>query len=156
MLVKNYLFIIFAESSNLHVRRKRIIDPTWHRNQNLTQHVPYIVNIIIDGIPHCAGSILLAHIILTAAHCVNHDLSHYRVLSGSQFANQGIPHNITRKILHPNYGADTFTNDLALLIIYPPINFYNLFNQIIEVNRVPVQPNTFGIVSGWGCSEITS
>ena len=148
--------MILAESSNFNVRRKRVIDPTWHRNQHLTQHIPYIVNIITDGIPNCAGSILSAHIILTAAHCMDHDLFLCKVLSGSQFVNQGIPHNITRKIIHPDFVHGRFSNDLALLIINPPINIYNSFNQKIEVKEVPVPPHTFGTVSGWGCNAISS
>ena len=67
---------------------------------------PYIVNILKNGRSHCAGTILDPNIILTSGRCVPETFpsSRYTILSGSVKRDDGIPHNITRKILHP--GSD--------------------------------------------------
>ena len=116
-------------------------------------HVPYIVNILENGFPSCGGSILHAHIIVTAAHCVENPAI-YRVLSGSSYINQGINHNVRKKILHPEYHSRALPNDLALLIIFPPIDLnYNSVNKKIPLYNGYIQPLELVTVSGWGCMQ---
>ena len=117
-------------------------------------HVPYIVKILKDGITECAGSILTPYMIITAAHCVE-DPERYTILSDSSYVNLGTPHNITRKIIYPDYHPERFGNDLALLLINPPINLVNSLNRRILLHDGDIPENSFGTISGWGCNEIT-
>ena len=80
----------------------------------MIHEVPYIVNILKNGVPNCGGSILLSTLIITAAHCIKDDAI-YSVLSGSRHENRGIPHNITRKIIYPLFIPGGLLNDLACL-----------------------------------------
>ena len=150
------LFIIFAgELSDYHVRKKRVIDKTPGGNKPVMfHHVPYIVRITTNGNSECAGNILSPVIILTAAHCVEERTMTYSVLSSSRYLDRGINHNITRIIIHPDYRPNGFSHDLALLVIFPPIDIHHLPNQKIEIHEGPVPKNTLGTVSGWGCNSV--
>ena len=121
----------------------------------LIQQVPYVVNIRDNGYRNCAGSILTPYIILTAAHCVEEHESNYSILSGSRYANNGTFHHVTRIIRHPGYHRSKFEDDLALLIIFPPIDIIRSVNRNIHLHLGLLMPNAFGTVSGWGCNAIT-
>ena len=139
------------------VRKKRVINETPNENKPVNiQQVPYIVNILHDGISHCAGSILTERFILTAAHCFLNTHAIYKVLSGSSRSNQGKPHNIIRTLVHSEYRANANLNDIALIFIFPPIDFTRSPNRKIGLHsaRLP-PPNTLGTVSGWGCNGMT-
>ena len=113
--------------------------------------VPYIVNILEDGRPCCSGSILAPDIIITAAHCVE-DPAFYSVLSGTGET----PHHILRIIMHPRYRKEAFTNDIALLTIYPHIVFqpHSVNNKVVLYSSMP-RANTFATISAWGCTQDT-
>ena len=147
-------FIILTEkSSNLLIRKKRVFDPTPNGNQPVDLvHVPYIVSIEEEGQYICGGSILASNIIATAAHCVDEPNVTYKVKSGSSHVVYGILHNVTRKLIHPQFNFHTlFTNDLALLVIEPHINFRHSQNREISLFNGHLPPNTLGVFSGWGC-----
>ena len=137
-------------------RKKRLIDYSPGGNGPVSiNQVPYVVSIHEYEKYECVGIILASNVILTAAHCVEEHVSAYSILSGSTFANNGTSHRITLKIVHPGYNSRGFVDDLALLIIHPPINIYHSVNRKIELIVGPVPPYTLGIVSGWGCNRIT-
>ena len=119
------------------------------------QQVPYVVVIKQREKPICSGSILASNIILTSAHCVEGYFTTYSILSGSPCVNYGIRHNVIRKILHPGFRSRSYENDLALLIIFPPIDLESFYNRKIEINEGPVLANTSATVSGWGCIDVT-
>ena len=149
------MYYISEESSDLHVRKKRLIDKSEFGDRPIEiGHVPYIVNIHKNGKTNCAGSILAPNIIITAAHCV-YDDAWYIILSGSSHENHGVPHNVTRKIIHPDYRLRRFPNDLALLIINPPIDLINSPNRKIALYNGEVTENTPGTISGWGSNYMT-
>ncbi|XP_033227067.1 chymotrypsin-1-like [Belonocnema kinseyi] len=59
------------ESSDLHIRKKRVINRTNNGQvPGSLQRAPYIVNIVKDGLSHCAGIILDSDIILTVPSCI--------------------------------------------------------------------------------------
>ena len=149
--------MLTEKSADHHVRKKRIIDRTSCGNLPVEiENVPYIVIVKQHGNPTCAGSILAPNIIITSAHCVADHHTTYSILSGTSCANgAGKPHNVIRKIIHPDYQPKTFTDDLALLIIFPPIDLESFPNRKIDVNEGPVLTNTNATVSGWGCIDIT-
>ena len=119
------------------------------------QQVPYIVVLQEHGKPTCSGSILASNIILTSAHCVEGYFATYSILSGSACVDHGIHHNVITKIMHPGFRPRTYTDDLALLIIFPPIDLESFHNRKIEINERPVLTNTFATVSGWGCIDMS-
>ena len=112
---------------------------------------PYIVNILINNVPTCAGSILSPIVVLTAAHCVFENNWQYTILSGSHFTNRGRPHDLRNKIIHPGYNPHTSdANGIALIHIFPPIDLVHSPNRPIELATGPVAPHTLGTLSGWG------
>ena len=150
------LLFFSEESWDLHVRQKRLIDNTPGGNRRVNiQQVPYVVNIRDNGYRNCAGSILTPYIILTAAHCVEEHESNYSILSGSAYANNGTFHHVTRIIRHPGYHPRRFADDLALLIISPPIDIIRSVNRNILLYSGPLLLNSLGTVSAWGCNAIT-
>ena len=116
--------------------------------------MPYIVSILKNGIINCGAAILEQSILITAAHCIANENMTYTILSGSPFRNHGIPHTIRRKIIHPHYNERQYSNDLALLIIYPPINLEFPPNRKISLYNEPIVPNTLAIFSGWGSTSL--
>ena len=116
----------------------------------LIQQVPYIVNILVNGVSNCGGSILTPKIVITAAHCVFMNHVTYHILSGSEKINSGVQHNITGKLIYPYYNPHMSGNDIALLKISPPIEFIYSHNQRIELYRGNIPSGTLGTFSGWG------
>ena len=117
--------------------------------------VPYMVNIQRDNDSICGGSILTPNNILTAAHCLVDAAMHYRVLSGSKYKNRGTPHKIIKKIVHPGFVLSSYKNDLALIVISPPIDFIHSPNRGIQLyNGSLPSENPYGTFTGWGCCRI--
>ena len=141
--------ILSDRSGDVQIRKKRLIDTVSNRYiPTDIDKEPYVVNILKDGIPNSAGSILGPHIIITAAHSSwGFDIS---ILSGSSNVNRGQPHSVTMTITHPHYNNRTFRNDLALLVISPRIDFEHSANKPISLFIGNLPPNSHGIISGWG------
>ncbi|XP_033230877.1 trypsin beta-like [Belonocnema kinseyi] len=119
----------------------------------MIQQVPYIVNLQKNKNNICGGSILSETVIITAAHCIE-DQGKHRILSGSSYVSKGTQHKITKIIMHPGYHPKSFVDDLALLIIYRPIDFRCSPNKKISLYDGHVTPNIPAITSGWGCNGI--
>lgn len=84
----------------------------------------WAVSILTNESSLCGGSIISQSWILTAAHCVEH-YQRIRVLvsasANTLLANE--QRRLSRSIhLHPNYAANQFINDIALIEVYPPFN----------------------------------
>lgn len=102
----------------------------------------------------CGGAILSLDNILTAAHCVRDPNGVYNVVSGSHFRNDGVRHGIITKILHEDYKVGLNGNDLATLIITPPIDARHSSNRKIKLFKETLPPIASSIFSGWGCNRI--
>ena len=72
-------------------------------------------------------------------------------MSGSSRINNGIFHNITRKIVNQQYKVNKYANDLAMLKIFPPIDLERSPNRQIELHNGNLPLNPIGTFSGWGC-----
>ena len=114
------------------------------------EQVPYVVSIKKDGNHICGGSILEPHVILTAAHCVE-KYANYNILSGSSHLKNGIYHKVIKIIKHPDYHPSTYSDDLALLTIYPNIDLEHSPNRRISLFTGNLSMNASGTISGWGC-----
>ena len=64
----------------------------------------YIVNIQMDGVSHCVGTILDEDIIVTSTDCID-DIprTKFTILSNSRLRNNGTPHHVTRSISAPGF-----------------------------------------------------
>ena len=111
-------FPFAEESSNLLIRKKRVIDKT--RNGGLPiqlSRAPYIVNILKNGRSHCAGAILEADIIITTRLCVAEIPGvTFTILSNSALRNNGTPHHIVRRSSNPGFGFGDSFNYFAFII----------------------------------------
>ena len=137
------------------VRKKRIIDDSSDSAQvRGIQEVPYIVNILKDGESFCGASILSRNILLTAAYCVHDDHAVYVILSNSIYRNIGLPHRIEIKYIHDHYNSTNMANNLALLVISPPIDLVNSHNRHIELYKRRGRIPSHGRLSGWGCTHL--
>ena len=144
----------FLEENINKIRTKRLINYSPNGNKPvMLHHVPYIVNIHRNGTGNCAGVIVAPHLIITAAHCISENVP-YSILSNSIFRDEGTPHTIQRKIFHPHFNPRNFENDLALLVIAPPIKFTHSSNRDIQLFTGTVAPGALGLFSGWGCVAI--
>ncbi|XP_033226980.1 brain-specific serine protease 4-like [Belonocnema kinseyi] len=140
----------YQESSVMHIRKKRIIDKTPSgRLPEKLERAPCIVNILKNGVSHCAGCILHSMIVITAAYCVRdtYPFAKFTILSGSEMRNNGTFHRIQRKLLHPH-------SDLALVLVDPPIDIKNGPNRRVDIYRGAVRPYAYGRFSGWGCTSL--
>lgn len=83
---------------DLLIRKKRVIDET--RSGDMSSSLgrfPYIVNILKNGISHCAGIIMEPDIILTVNTCIMPPISErFSILSGSSERDNGTTHSIIR------------------------------------------------------------
>ena len=156
----NFYILIFCcllykgiVSSNLNIRKKRIVDRTTHGSTPLEiAQFPFIVNIQINNKSSCGGSILSSTKILTAAHCLRFHDQEYSVLSGSHYKNSGIRHRIIMKIIYPSVHRNSvYENDLAMLSISPPIDLVLSHNRRIELYNENLPPNAYGTFASWKC-----
>lgn len=108
----------------------------------------------------CGGSLVSSNHVLTAGHCVYNrpDLILVRLGDLDLFSNadnvQPIDVIIERKILHPQYSATTYTNDIAVLKLRNSISFSALIHPIClpwgEEIRKRDFSRTFPFIAGWG------
>ena len=74
----------------------------------------------------CGASIINEYWVLTAAHCLESEsASNIDIQVGSDnfYAQGGTSYNANEIILHNNYNANTYNNDIALIRLEVPITF---------------------------------
>ncbi|XP_033231729.1 trypsin-4-like [Belonocnema kinseyi] len=130
-------------SSNIHIRKKRVIDYTKEGAKifKITQF-PYIVQVLQKGIKICSGTILSPDYILTAKVCADEAKEEYSVESGGLY--------MSKIINHPVVGV-YIEGHLALLVIRPLIDFeLPSLNRNILLFEGVLPPSTLATIVGWG------
>lgn len=104
----------------------------------------------------CAGSIIAAKWILTAAHCEGAigrfvTAGHVNLKSKDR-----IKLEVKKAYTHPKYIEKTYTHDFALIELRYPIHFENMGLKAIDlltpelVNQGAIAPGTIATAMGWG------
>ncbi|CAK8671500.1 chymotrypsin A-like [Clavelina lepadiformis] len=112
----------------------------------------------------CGGTVIDKYWILTAAHCVEDELSSTITVyvgkhSRDEFESMEQRLSVKEIFIHPDYNMNVlFGNDIALLQLTSPIEFSRFVRPIcLPQSRSEIPPaNTTCISTGWGRSEYNS
>ncbi|XP_065338973.1 trypsin-1-like isoform X1 [Cloeon dipterum] len=114
---------------------------------------PFQVSVQYYGSHTCAGTILTAEYVLTAAHCVIWDPAPevFNVSAGSNYL-QGTIHQVTEIMFHEAFNFPYALNDIAVLRVSPAFDFNN---ELLGPVALPEQyqqtfAETEATVIGWG------
>ncbi|XP_018644186.1 subfamily S1A unassigned peptidase (S01 family) [Schistosoma mansoni] len=164
-----------SKISRLHSRQKRSVydnEENWGRVVN-GQPAPkgawaFIVSLRFSGNGGhvCAGSLISAQWVMTAAHCIQPmpDPKRWFVDVGRYYRNFGGPEvqriKLSQIVIHPSYNKKIYANDIALLRLQTPAN---LDNRQVRLSPVPRNPhlsdlltdNVQCMVAGWGDTHNT-
>ncbi len=114
-----------------------------------TSHIVYF-----DG--GCAGSVIAAKWILTAAHCEEIIKGYATAGDLNLRSKERFKLLIKKAYVHPEYNNKTFSHDFALVELKYPIHFENMGIKKIDllnpelVNLGVIDPGVIGIAMGWG------
>ncbi|KAH8412943.1 hypothetical protein KR009_006914, partial [Drosophila setifemur] len=104
----------------------------------------------------CGGSIFSSQIILTAAHCVAEvDPQDLAIRVGSSYYNfGGFLLEVSLIVIHENYDAFSFDNDIALLVLSESLDLeeYDSIQAIKLAKDLPPEGSEAS-VTGWGLTE---
>lgn len=118
------------------------------------EKVPYIVSLRANRSFVCGAVILSANIVITAAHCLKKPAK-YSIKSGSALRNFGTSHAVKSVQFYPLFNVNNgLVQDLALILVSPPIDLIRSKNRKIDFYNGPLHPGTPATLSGWGCTDI--
>lgn len=120
---------------------------------------PWTVSVRQFGAHHCGGSIIRPNRVLTAASCVprNTPANLYTVRAGSNNNNVGGQLlQVADFVVHPNFVADRFRSNIAIIFM---AGVFNTANPAIAVIALPSQgagvaTGVLAQVTGWGETAI--
>ncbi|KAH8380848.1 hypothetical protein KR200_007997 [Drosophila serrata] len=105
----------------------------------------------------CGGSIIDSDKVLTAAHCVIGTVaSQYKVVAGSNYrtGSDGVITSVKEIIMHEGYfSGAAYNNDVALLILDPPLPLNNFTIKPIQLASEAPLPGAISKISGWGTTS---
>jgi len=119
--------------------------------------LPYQIDLRYGGSHYCGGSLVIVgdtQLVITAAHCVDSgSATSFTVTAGDlsmrDTTGREQRRQVTRIIVHEDYGVYGYENDIALLLIDQP---YDLNDDVAPI-PLPTQGQLTGgeiLVSGWG------
>ncbi|NXC15057.1 TMPS2 protease, partial [Corythaeola cristata] len=118
---------------------------------------PWQVSLHVQGTHVCGGSIITHQWIVTAAHCVEGQLSDpnsWRVYAGVLNQNEMLLQNgyrVQQIISHPDYDTDSKDYDVALMKLQTALSFTDTVQPVCLPNPgMMFQPNQECWISGWG------
>ena len=128
---------------------------------------PWQVALTVNSLFHCGGSVIAEDWVVTAAHCVYHQLtkkrySRIKVYLGvhdipSALKDPHVQIIDSRDIIpHPNFNWKTFDSDLALIQLKEKANISDFVRPVCLPNkqqRRKVTPGKMGVMLGWGLTE---
>lgn len=106
----------------------------------------------------CGGSIYDENTIVTAAHCADAASGHntFSVVVGVHNIDNpeasAVVHQLTSKIIHPQYASSTTDYDVAILKLATPIVFGEYVKAIELCDQEAVKDDT-ATVTGWGTTS---
>jgi len=114
---------------------------------------PWMVD-LRRGSHYCGGSVLNNKWLMTAAHCATGPPSSYIAVAGdhdigSSEGNEQ-PRNVVRIIMHPEYNAGTFDNDIALMEVDEDFDFSVSHVQPVSLPATGFLPTGNSMPIGWG------
>lgn len=123
-------------------------------NTRSTQ-IPYQISLRhkIHNIHLCSGVIVSPFLIISSARCVHtFNDAELKLCYGSRRSNQ--TRDINKIIVHPEFNADNFENDIALLLTESKIEFQtNVASSISLATKVPVHGESV-TASGWALKKV--
>jgi len=116
---------------------------------------PWIVSIKV-GSHICGGSIINTNWIVTAAHCATYAANRYSIVAGEHNFNTNHgseqTRSVSRIISHPNYNANTYANDIALMQLSSPFTTDTWTRAAnLPASGAGVSGNL--VVAGWGTTS---
>jgi trypsin len=118
---------------------------------------PAFVSLQYNGKHSCGGSLYNDNTIITAAHCtIGSDSAwtvkvHRHDLSKTDAAEQGATYKVTKRTAHPQYDANTTTNDVAIWKINAPTSART--NLELDDGTLAGTTDTLLTAIGWGTTS---
>jgi len=122
---------------------------------------PWIVSLQQYGRHFCGGTLIRVgnaeqtDIVVTAAHCVYDGVNDLTATAGAhnfdrpQAGEQTV--RATSYVFHPDYNADTYVNDIAIVKLATPVKFSSTIQPAcLPASGETVPDNVQGTVAGWG------
>ncbi|CAH1784760.1 unnamed protein product, partial [Owenia fusiformis] len=108
----------------------------------------------------CGGSIISSTHILTAAHCLPRSWQrdkYVTIKTGKHDLTKTEPYEQTRTsmkfIIHPGYNAISFDNDIAILVVAPPLEFNKHTQPVLLPENFDIKKGLCRVM-GWGDTNI--
>lgn len=119
--------------------------------------IPYIASIrLANGDHFCGASIIRPRWVLSTAHCTrNFANTEITVVVGTHLrSNDGVRHQSSLIINHPEYNSPPMANDISLVQVAIPFT-YTEFVQPIGIGSAVVGGHVTANVSGWGLTWVS-